>query len=92
MQSRNLIVPIVGDFAGRHALRAIGDYLQEHGSTLAAFYGSNVEVYLKTQQKANYCTNLRTLPYDWSTWFISSQRIRPFRLKSPTCERGDPLR
>jgi hypothetical protein len=92
MHARNLIVPVVGDFAGPHALRAIGEYLQRHGAMVAAFYGSNVEVYLNKQQKANYCANLRGLPFDWRTWFISSQRVRPLRLKLPTCERGDPLR
>jgi hypothetical protein len=92
LQSRNMIVPVIGDFAGPRALRSIGEYLQRHGVTLAAFYGSNVEVYLSKQQKAHYCTNLRGLPYDWRTWFIASQRVRPLRLKLPTCERGDPLR
>jgi hypothetical protein len=29
MQARNLIVPVVGDFAGPKALRAIGDWLRE---------------------------------------------------------------
>ena len=31
-ESRNLIVPIVGDFAGPKALRAVGAYLREHGA------------------------------------------------------------
>ena len=46
MQQKNLIVPVVGDFAGPKALRAVGQYLKDHDATLAAFYVSNVEQYL----------------------------------------------
>jgi hypothetical protein len=46
LQDRNLVVPIVGDFAGARALPAIGSWMQEHGETLSAFYTSNVEQYL----------------------------------------------
>ena len=40
------IVPIVGNFAGPKALRAVGAYLTAHGATVTAFYTSNVEQYL----------------------------------------------
>src|SRR5262249_3928426 len=33
MESRNLIVPVVGDFAGPKALRAIGGWLKARGAT-----------------------------------------------------------
>ena len=33
LQSRNLIVPVVGDFAGPSAIRRVGDYLRAHGGT-----------------------------------------------------------
>ena len=46
LQSRNLVVPVVGDFGGPKAIRAIGEYLKSHGATVAAFYLSNVEQYL----------------------------------------------
>jgi hypothetical protein len=46
MQSRNLIIPVVGDFAGPKALRRIGEYLKELGETVSVFYVSNVEFYL----------------------------------------------
>ena len=36
LQERNLIVPIVGNFAGPKALRAVGRYVREHGATIAA--------------------------------------------------------
>jgi hypothetical protein len=46
LQEKNLIVPVVGDFAGAKALPALGDYLTEHGLVVKAFYLSNVEMYL----------------------------------------------
>ena len=46
MHSRNLIVPVVGDFAGPKALRTVGEYLKGLGQTVSVFYVSNVEFYL----------------------------------------------
>ena len=46
LQERNLIVPVVGNFAGPKALRAVGRYIRERGATVSAFYVSNVEQYL----------------------------------------------
>jgi hypothetical protein len=46
LQQRNLVIPVVGDFLGPHALVAVGAYLRDHGLTVAAFYASNVEMYL----------------------------------------------
>src|SRR5262249_48318619 len=43
---KNLIVPVVGDFAGPKAIRSVGEYLRQHGGTVTAFYLSNVEQYL----------------------------------------------
>ena len=50
LQSRNMIVPVVGDFGGPHALRAIGDYVRGRSDEIQAFYGSNVGVYLTNKQ------------------------------------------
>ena len=46
MQRRNLIVPVVGDFAGPKALRALGAYVRARGGTVNVFYASNVEANL----------------------------------------------
>src|SRR5882672_9630019 len=43
LHRRNLIIPVVGDFAGKKALAAIGDYLRKAGFKVTAFYTSNVE-------------------------------------------------
>jgi hypothetical protein len=40
------VVPVVGDFAGPHALKAIGRELKARGESVTAFYLSNVEFYL----------------------------------------------
>ena len=46
LQEKNLIVPVVGNFAGPKALRSIGRYIRARGSVVNAFYVSNVEQYL----------------------------------------------
>jgi hypothetical protein len=71
LQLRNLIVPIVGDFAGPRAIRSIADYLQRHGSRVNAFYVSNVESYLFQGGVApQFYANVATLPLDSSSVFI----------------------
>jgi len=45
-QLANLLVPVVGDFAGPAALAGIAAYLERRGLMVDAFYASNVEEYL----------------------------------------------
>jgi hypothetical protein len=49
LERRNLVIPVVGDLSGTHALRAIGDELRRRGLTVSALYTSNVEQYLFQQ-------------------------------------------
>src|SRR5262245_53118348 len=49
LERRNLIVPLVGDFAGDKAIDNIGRYLRDHDATVDVFYVSNVERYLWEQ-------------------------------------------
>jgi hypothetical protein len=71
LQSRNLIVPIVGDFAGPRALRAVGAYLKKHGATVTAFYVSNVEMYLERNRVwPAFCANVAALPLDAASVFV----------------------
>lgn len=67
MQRRNMIVPLVGDFAGPKALRSIADYLKAHNTNVAAFYISNVELYLNPQQLQTFYASIAALPYDGSS-------------------------
>jgi hypothetical protein len=74
LQLNNLIVPIVGDFAGPKALRTIGQYTRERGSTIRAFYTSNVEQYLfqDAENWARFYSNVATLPLDSTSTLIRS--------------------
>src|SRR5262249_42180708 len=45
-EGRNMLVPMTGDFGGKKAIRAVGQYLRDHGATVSVFYLSNVENYL----------------------------------------------
>jgi hypothetical protein len=73
MQTRNLIVPVVGDFGGPTAIRAVGDYLRAHDATVGAIYVSNVEQYLfQGDAWRRYYESVGTLPIDSTTTFIRS--------------------
>jgi hypothetical protein len=73
MQMKNLIIPLVGDFGGSKALRAVGEYLKDHDSKVTAFYLSNVEQYLFQDNKwRRFYANVATLPLDSSSQFIRS--------------------
>jgi hypothetical protein len=76
-QERNLIVPVVGNFAGPKALRAVGQYIRDHGSTVMAFYVSNVEQYLFQDGLFDaFARNVVTLPVDDQSTFIRSVSSR----------------
>ncbi len=84
MEERNLIVPIVGDFAGPKALRAVGRYIRDHGSSIVAFYTSNVEQYLfRNGVWRAFYSNLATLPVDDNTVIIRSVSPRDGYLGVP---------
>jgi hypothetical protein len=69
MHEKNLIVPVVGDFAGPKALRMVGQYLRDHGAVVNVFYASNVENYLR-QTWTGWTQNVASLPVDESSLFI----------------------
>ena len=74
LQSRNLVVPVVGNFGGPKAIRAIAQYLKSRGATVAAFYLSNVEQYLQQDGLwPTFCQNVATMPLDGASTFIRSQ-------------------
>jgi hypothetical protein len=71
MEAKNLIVPVVGNFSGPKAIRAIGAYVRSRGATVSAFYVSTVEPYLKRDGSfATFCGNVATLPMDDASVFI----------------------
>jgi hypothetical protein len=73
LHAKNLLVPVVGDFGGGKALRAVGKYVRDAGSTVGAFYLSNVEQYLGQRNLwDSFCANVATMPLDGQSTFIRS--------------------
>jgi hypothetical protein len=74
LEERNMLVPVVGNFGGPKALRAVGKWVRDHGATVTAMYLSNVEQYL-TQDGiwGNFCGNVASMPLDERSTFIRSQ-------------------
>ena len=71
LQARNLVVPVVGNFSGPKAIRAVGSYLKQRDATVSVFYLSNVEQYLRLQRSWNtFCANVAALPIDDSSRFV----------------------
>jgi hypothetical protein len=71
MQRKNLVLPVVGDFAGPKAMRAVGKYLQQHDARVTAFYTSNVEQYLFVSRvDGQFYRNVQALPIDSTSMFI----------------------
>jgi hypothetical protein len=75
LHEKNLFVPVVGNFAGPKAIRAVGRYLKERDASVAAFYLSNVEQYLGREGTwSTFCSNVASLPLDDTSMFIRSVR------------------
>ena len=73
LESKNLVVPVVGDFGGTKAIRSVGMFLKAHDAVVSAFYLSNVEQYLLQDDKWQaFCRNVAALPLDQSSTFIRS--------------------
>jgi hypothetical protein len=74
LQRRNLIVPVVGDFAGDRALASIGRYVAQRDAVVNVFYVSNVERYLfeRDNRSGVFYANVAALPLDGSGIFIRS--------------------
>lgn len=75
LHHRNLIVPVVGNFGGPKALRAVGKYVRDHLATVSAMYLSNVEQYLQQDGIWNhFCANVASMPLDEKSTFIRSSQ------------------
>lgn len=73
LQMRNLVVPVVGDFTGTKALKAVAGYLKGRDAVVGAIYTSNVEQYLfQYGTWPGYYENVQGLPTDSATQFIRS--------------------
>ncbi len=83
LHSKNLFIPVVGDFGGPQALRRVGDYLREHRAIVAGYYTSNVEQYLfrpplggATPLWREYYNSVGFMPMDSSSVFIRPNGLR----------------
>jgi hypothetical protein len=89
MQHRDLIVPVVGNLAGTHAVNAIGEHLRELGERVSALYTSNVEFYVMRdggfRQLAN---NVVELPRHERSVIIRSVFGGIFRTRHPQAVPG----
>jgi hypothetical protein len=83
LESRNKVIPVVGDFGGTKALRAVAAYLHSVNGTVSAFYLSNVEQFLwPGGTYSNFCRSVVMMPTDETSAFIRSGRGGPFTVTS----------
>jgi hypothetical protein len=84
MQEGNLIIPVVGDFAGDQALPAIGRYISQQGEQVSAFYTSNVEFYLMGAGSFDrFAASVADLPRAYNAMIIRSVFRGPFGNRHP---------
>ncbi len=89
LEERDLIIPVVGDLAGDHALRAIGRLLTARGEHVSTFYTSNVEFYLMRQGSFDrFADNVAQLPMDERSVIIRSFFNRNWRYPHPQAVPG----
>ena len=75
LHTRNMIVPVVGNFGGPKALRSVAAYLKQKETTVSTFYTSNVEQYLRQDGIwGRFCSSASTMPLDEKSIFIRSAR------------------
>ncbi len=76
LEERNLVIPVVGNLGGGHALKSIAAYLNERGEKVSAFYTSNVEFYLMRGYGAEdfdkSAANVKSLPRNERSVIIRS--------------------
>ena len=71
LESANLIVPVVGNFSGPKALRAVASWLRDRSAKVSAYYLSNVEDYLSRDGTwLDFCRNAAALPLAEQSSFI----------------------
>lgn len=74
LHAADRIIPVVGDFAGKHALYSIANHIKAQKLKVRAFYVSNVEFYLmkKRADWEQYVANVKELPIDGKSVFVRS--------------------
>jgi hypothetical protein len=73
LEGRDLVVPVVGNAAGEHALAAIAQFVAERGEKVSALYISNVEQYLiRDGGFPQFAENVKLLPRDRRSVMVRS--------------------
>jgi hypothetical protein len=72
LEAQDLVIPVVGNLGGTHALRSIADLLAARGTRVAAFYISNIETYLIGEGSSQFIKNVARLPHDAHSVIIRS--------------------
>jgi hypothetical protein len=73
LEARDLVVPVVGNAAGEHALAAIGQLVAERGDKVSTLYISNVEQYLiRDGGFPQFAENVKQLPRDRRSVMVRS--------------------
>jgi hypothetical protein len=71
LERQNRIIPVVGDFAGTHALMAIGSELAKRDLPVSVLYTSNVEQYvIEPPSWQSWVKNLDALPSNEQSLFL----------------------
>jgi hypothetical protein len=71
LERENRVIPVVGDFAGDHALSAVGKELRRRDLPVSVFYVSNVEQYLMEPDKWKaWMRNVDALPSNEQSLFV----------------------
>jgi hypothetical protein len=73
LEERNLVIPVVGNFAGSKAFASVGAWMTENNEKLSALYASNVEYYLFRDGSFDaFAANVTRLPRDARSVIIRS--------------------
>jgi hypothetical protein len=81
LETHNLVIPVVGDFGGNKAIRAVARYLKSIDAMVSAFYLSNVEQFLVQDGNWDrFCASTSMLPLDESSVFIRTGRGGPYTI------------
>jgi hypothetical protein len=73
LEARDLIIPVVGNAAGEHALAAIAQLVADRREKVSAFYISNVEQYLiRDGGFPQFAENVKLMPRDHRSVIIRS--------------------
>ncbi len=73
LERANRVIPVVGNFGGPKALKAVGEEVKSRGLRVSVFYLSNVEFYLfRSGIYRRFVENVASLPIDRKSLLVRS--------------------